>query len=421
MAVNAELASANVNAEQPDFVVTKVADKTIAQVGEKITYTITVTSKQELKGIEVKDVIPAGTKYEEADNDVTLIKDGETVKGIIWKNVDLKKSGFLGGIFSDEYKAEFKLTVTVTEEAKEIGTISNVAVANGKETEEPTKTSIIETAKTSVITREDKEVEAPAKVGDKITYTIAVENKGEVAGTATIKDADLKDILAEGKAEMVGNVAIKGTETTASADELIKGIEANVPANGKVEVVFTVEVKKVDGQIKNVATIDEEPTPEVVIDTVDITAKKHTEQKTVKVGETISYTITLTNNGSKEGTITLKDPKPDGTEFVSATMDETEIKEASLANGINITVPAKGTKTITVVLKAVAKTKTGDNTTVIQNIAKITEDPENPEKPVPSEEVKVANITSVKESSYEGKAEGKKLKELDEITYTITA
>lgn len=418
--VKAELASAKVTVEKPDLKVTKTATtksgENLVKTGEEIEYTITVISDKELKGIEIKDSIPEKTEYVSSDNGGTEIKEQDRVKGIVW-NIDLTEKNN-GGLYEKQVKLTVKVKADVT------GTIENVAIANGETSEnengEGIKTAIIVPTKTGIVKRNGTIVSQPAKMGDEITYTISVKNTGDVEGKTTIKDTELQNILADGKAEMVGNVEVSNG-TTVSAQELINGInDVEVPANGTVEVLFTIKLNKIDGKISNTAIVGENTTNTDEIDTVNIVAKKHTEQTSVKVGETISYVIALENSGSKDGTVTVKDIAPEGTTFESAKIlnenGNTELAETALAHGTNVTVASKETVKIEVVLKVVEKTSIGNATASVINTAIIEDNSNTPAETVTSEEVKVANIKTEKTSSFDGD-----LKELSVITYTLTA
>ena len=425
--LQASFASAYTNIENvqtPDITVTKTAitqsGSTLVQAGETITYTITVQNNtdEKIERIYVTDAIPEGTTYVSSMGEVETFADTEgNVTSLRWL-VDVEANA----------TTTVEFTVRVNDGAT--GTIRNVAIANGEESNE-TQTPIIQTEKTSVITREGATVNV-AKIGDNITYTISVKNTGDVSGNVTIKDTDLATILSDGKAEMTGNVVIYLNDEIVVSDktsqDLINGIQdIEVPANGEAKVVFTVKINKVEGEILNTAFVDDIPTDEVVVNTVDINKTKNADKTSVKVGEQITYTIELTNKGNTEGTVVLRDPIPDGTEFESATLFDSEgneqatITEVQLTNGnYNITVPGETTVKVEIVVTTVEKTADGEYTSTVQNTAYITEDPNTPEEPVPSEETKVANITALKASSYEGKEEGEELNELDVITYTIT-
>ena len=412
--LNASFASAYSNidsAEPTDVTVTKTATtqsgSTLVQAGETITYTITVqnNTNEKIERIYVTDKIPANTTYVSSTPNAEKFDNGTVVTSLRWL-VDIEANA----------TTTVNFTVMVNEGAT--GPIENVAIANGEESNK-TETSIIKTDKTSVITRNETPVDV-AKVGDIITYTISVENTGKVPGSIIVKDKDLANILQNAK--MNGNVTVG--DKTYTADELISGILVDVAENSTAKVVFSVEVTNIDGEIANVALVgdNEEPTDPEVVNTVDINATKKADETSVKVGEQITYTIELTNKGNQEGTVILRDPTPNGTTFESATLFDSEgnkqatITEAQLTSGnYSIAVPGEKTVKVEIVVTAVQKTTENDYTSKVQNTAYITEDPNTPEEPIPSEETKVANITAVKSSSYEGE----ELHELDVITYTI--
>lgn len=379
LSVNVDEASAKINAQETDIEVVKTAKtksgENLVYAGEEITYTIKVTNKSEndLNSIEISDTIPAQTTLKSIDN------DGVEAQGKIKWEKDIKANETV----------EVSFTVTVNEGAT--GTIRNIAIANGEESKE-TKTAIIESEKTSKIERDGKEVQEPAKVGDTVTYTITVKNTGEIEGTTNVHDKALDDLIKNGILKIE-----EGSEE--NAQKLINGMEVKVPANGVATISVVTKILKVDGAIKNVATVGEE-NPEETIDTVNITGTKVPSTAQVKVGEEFSYTITLTNTGNKEGESTITDQIPDGTEFVRAYQkvdgeNDIEISKASLQNGYKVTVPGKvddvdGKVEIVLVVKAVEKTADGENTSIISNTAILDNEP------VPSEDVKVANIKSRK-------------------------
>ena len=300
--LNASFASAYSNidsAEPTDVIVTKTATtqsgSTLVQAGETITYTITVqnNTNEKIERIYVTDKIPANTTYVSSTPKAEEFDNGTVVTSLRWL-VDIEANA----------TTTVNFTVMVNEGAT--GTIENVAIANGEESNK-TETSIIKTDKTSVITRNETPVDV-AKVGDIITYTISVENTGKVPGSIIVKDKDLANILQNAK--MNGNVTVG--DKTYTADELISGILVDVAENSTAKVVFSVEVTNIDGEIANVALVgdNEEPTDPEVVNTVDINATKKADKTSVKVGEKITYTIELTNKGNQEGTVILRDPTP---------------------------------------------------------------------------------------------------------------
>ena len=335
MQIDAEMASSKINATGADIQVNKKATtKTgtnVVRPGEEITYTIEATNntKEDLKNVEISDVIPANTTYVETDDNAQKIKVGNTVVGLKWY-INMKAN--------ETVRMEFKVKVN----DQITGTIANTAIANGEPSEE-VKTAIIESTKTSVVKREGKEITTPAKVGDEITYTISVKNTGDIEGKTTIKDADLSNILADNKAELVGNVTVlKDEETVAddkTAEDLIKGLtDIVVPAKGEAKVVFTIKVNKVDGKISNIAFIGDEqekPTEPDEVDTFDyevtktVISEDRDKDGKYDLGETIEYEVKVKNNGSKTLTnIIVKDPLDANTTYTIAELKQGATKTA---------------------------------------------------------------------------------------------
>ena len=73
-------------------------------------------------------------------------------------------------------------------------------------------------------------------------------------------------------------------------------------------------------EIENTAIVDGKSTEPVeeIVNKSDVKATKTSvpeNESTVKAGETITYTINLTNNGTAPANVTVKDEIPEGTTF----------------------------------------------------------------------------------------------------------
>ena len=334
---------------------------TAVQKGETITYVIKITNNgnEDANGIRTIDSIPEGTELASISEGGALNNDGK----IVWKN-DIKAG--------ETVTVSFKVVVT----ADSIDLINNIAKVNGKETPE-TKTPVITANKTAqVVTIVDKEEvleNRDAKVGETIRYTITAKNTTEVDGTTVIKDS-----IPDGTSFVDGTITEKGNFDKENGT--ITWNNVVVPAKGEVSVSFDVVVneKTIAGEVvksvSNTATIGNTSTEDVETKVANITGKKEVNTTEVKVGDTLTYTITLTNSGNGDGKVTVTDEIPAGTKIKVATIDGYDL-ETNTMTWSNVEV--KAGKSVKLTLEVVVE----DNISIIKNIAyvdgnKIPEEPE---------------------------------------------
>ena len=337
---------------------------TAAQKGETITYVIKITNKgnEDTNGIRTIDSIPEGTELASISEGGALNNDGK----IVWKN-DIKAGKTV--------TVSFKVVVT----ADSIDLINNIAKVNGEETPE-TKTPVITANKTAqVVTIVDKEEvleNRDAKVGEKIRYTITAKNTTEVDGTTVIKDS-----IPDGTFFVDGTITEKGNFDKENGT--ITWNNVVVPAKGEVSVSFDVVVNEkttageVVKSVSNTATIGNTPTEEVETKVANITGTKSVDKTEAKVGETLTYTITLTNSGNGDGKVTVTDRVPEGT-----TIKDSEINGYDSKTNIMTwkDVEVKAGKSVELTFEVIVN----DNTSIIKNKAYVDENkiPEEPETSV---------------------------------------
>ena len=334
---------------------------TAVQKGETITYVIKITNNgnEDANGIRTIDSIPEGTELASISEGGALNNDGK----IVWKN-DIKAG--------ETVTVSFKVVVT----ADSIDLINNIAKVNGEETPE-TKTPVITANKTAqVVTIVDKEEvleNRDAKVGETIRYTITAKNTTEVDGTTVIKDS-----IPDGTSFVDGTITEKGNFDKENGT--ITWNNVVVPAKGEVSVSFDVVVneKTIAGEVvklvSNTATIGNTSTEKVETKVANITGEKEVSDKVANVGDTLTYTIILTNNGNGDGKVTVTDAIPKGTKIKVATTDGYDL-ETNTMTWKNVEV--KAGKSVELTLEVVVE----DNISIIKNIAyvdgnKIPEEPE---------------------------------------------
>ena len=366
--------TANLTAKKSNLEIHKTVDKESVKIGDTLTYTISVKNNGDkvAKAI-IYDNVPEGTVLLNKDNN-----EDENTKKLTWR------------VTVEPGKTEnVEFTVRVKAEK---GTIKNSAIVNGKTTEE-TETGIINiTGKKEVNTSE-------AKVGDTLTYTITLTNSGNATGTVTVTDE-----IPAGTTLVEKSITNNGVESNGT----ITWTDVEVKAGDTVEVSFKVTINNdTKTSVRNTAVIDDnKPTEEVETKVANITGAKSVDKSTAKVGDTLTYTITLTNNGNADGTVTVTDEIPTGTTLVadSITADGSYNEENKTITWTDVKVEAG--KTAEVSFKA---TINSDTKTSVTNKAVI-----DGNKPTEEVETKVANITGAKSVDKSTAKVG------DTLTYTIT-
>ena len=363
--------TANLTAKKSNLEIHKTVDKESVKIGDTLTYTISVKNNGDkvAKAI-IYDNVPEGTVLLNKDNN-----EDENTKKLTWR-VTVEPG--------ETENVEFTVRVKA-----EKGTIKNSAIVNGKTTEE-TETGIINiTGKKEVNTSE-------AKVGDTLTYTIKLTNNENADGTVTVTDE-----IPAGTTLVEKSITNNGVESNGT----ITWTDVEVKAGDTVEVSFKVTINSdTKTSVTNKAVIDgNKPTEEVETRIANITGAKSVDKSTAKVGDTLTYTIKLTNSGNGDGKVTVTDEIPTGTRI----KDENTTgynKETNTMTWSNVEV--KAGKSVELTLEVVVK---DDTTDTVKNVAKI-DNKEIPEKP----ETKVANITGTKT------VDKTEAKVGDTLTYTIT-
>jgi len=228
-----------------DFEITKTADKTELDIGEQVTYTIAVTNtgNVDLTGVEIED---ANLGYNETES----ILVGET--------------------FTD--------TISTTYGA--VGTYDNTATAYHEDIGTKPAIETVEVFPTYGISVTKIADPTTAKVGDTITYTVTVTNDSDVTLTDIVVDDTMFGTL--------------DTSLTLNA-----GASKTYPVMTKSAVLGTmtntVTASSAEGDVSDTATATVEVDP---ADEPSLAITKVANPDEVYVGETVTYTITVTNDGN---------------------------------------------------------------------------------------------------------------------------
>jgi uncharacterized repeat protein (TIGR01451 family) len=305
-------------------------------VGDTINYTITVenTGNTTLTGVTVSDTI-----LDSAGVSLTLTT-GPTYGG----------TGTFDGTLDVGESATYSATFVITQQAVNAGGVSNTASVTSKDpegndvtdsTDSATEDLIPRTAEMSVVKTATVDDNGDEKngVGDVIQYTVTVTNTGNV----TLTDVDLSDELRLGSStanveDNTGNDSPAGVDLWTQDRTLLPGesatyvawyiIDDTAASSGKVinTAIATADtpLSGADATLSvtsNEAEVDIAPIPSILVEKETTTVSSGA-NSVLDVGETILYTITLTNDGNTTLTgVSITDVVNDlgGTAFTAPT------------------------------------------------------------------------------------------------------
>ena len=396
------------------------------KAGDKITYAIKVKNEGTRYGdIVIKDSIPEGT---------TFVENSIKING---ENTNKTKEELGEGIIlrvaeKQEVVVSFEVMVKDLEDGLVIKNQAYESKIPDKETKEegpekpeepieekPTNETNNQYVEPKIRSKKEATSEKGLNYvveGEKITYTITVENEGGLE-----KEVIIKDTIPEGTTFVENSIKIKGEASNYTKEELVNGISVNVPAkqgetNGKTDLSFEVIVENLkegtyEKTIRNRGMVDDTQTPEETENQVKKSSIKVTKENNpasgskVKVGDKITYFIKLQNEGSRYGDTIIKDTIPEGTTFVENSIEingeSTNKTKEELEEGIVIRVEEKQE----VVISFEVIVNDIENGTMIKNQAYETKIPdkltkEEPTKPEESYELEPEKPTNEVQNTY---------------------
>jgi len=327
-----------------------------AATGSTITYTLTATNlgPNTATGVTVTDTLPAGFTFVSATPSNICSPAGQPV--VVTCNV---------GSLADGSNAIITIQASIPTTAS--GTATDTAVVSVPNNQDlnlgnntaTVMTNITVLAPDLTIIKTHNDPFAQGQTG--ATYTITVTNSGTGAttGTVTVNDALPTGLTA---------TAISGTNWTCTLQPL-GCTRSDVLAAGAsydpITLTVTVAANATLGQVTNTATVsgggEVNTANDTASDVTNIVAAAAALVPTVAVipppdatGTTISYTVTITNNGPSAATsVTLTDQLTGNAGFVSATSATMTCPTTPSATSLNCTLAvlnngASVTVTITV-------------------------------------------------------------------------
>ena len=333
----ATINTGDINNTVADVAVVITSDKTTAKVGDNINFLVSLTNNgpATAKQVTLMNSIPAGMTFISSSTGQVL------TGGEIVINLDSLQKG---QVRTYAYVATMKVKTTVTNTVIVTSLKDNVASNNAS--------FVIINGDTTAITKDEADL-ALLLTADKqliakddvITFTFKITNNGPKVATNVVVD----NILPKYLTFQSGDPSQKG--------DTLRMITASIPVGSTVNYTYKAKVNK-DTIISNTAKItNSSPTDPILTNNVstvvlvpasdttlsDLAVVILANTATYKVGDDVTYTVTLTNNGAGFAkNVQLCNPLPIGLTYVSGTGvitagDSITIKVDTISKGRNRT------------------------------------------------------------------------------------
>jgi uncharacterized repeat protein (TIGR01451 family) len=303
-------ASATETPQQADLALTKTVDNPAPFVGDAVTYTITLSNNgpDAATNVLLSDVLPAGLTFQSSTPSQGTYDSSTGV----WTVGTVTGGGSQTLLLVARVASPDPQTNTVTiahADQFDPSTTNNVASA----TETPQQQSDLSVAKTVDNARPN--------VGDLATFTVTATNNGPSPAT----NVTVSDLLPAGLT-FVSATTSQGTYDSGTGVWTV----GTVASGTSQTLAITARVVSPNAQT-NTATVThvDQPDPDPANDTAsatetpqlaDLALTKTVSNATANVGDTIAFTLTLSDNGPDAATnVTVNDLLPAGLFFESAT------------------------------------------------------------------------------------------------------
>ena len=281
--------SATKNITVPEITPIKKVENTVPNFGEEVTYFISVFNSAivDAKQVVVVDHLDKGLKYVSSSHNGVYDEAAHTVTWVV------------------DIAAGSSLDLTVTAVADEYGVLTNDVTVGDK-------TASVDVTVPEIIPTKDVNNTAP-NFGDKVEYTITLSNNGVVDA----KQVVVVDTLDEGL-----------TFVSASDNGVWNPFKRTVTwtvdlAKGESKVFTVIATVSAYGNIPNTVSVGDKSSS-VNIAVPEIIPGKTVDVENPNFGDTVTYTVVVTNNGVVDAKqVVVRDILDKGLKFVKATGEYT--------------------------------------------------------------------------------------------------
>lgn len=308
-----------VNAAPETF--TKSVDKANADIGDVLTYTVTVNNPNNftINNVLVKDGTPAGTTY--IGNLTVSAPYTGTTPAV--------------GITITSIGPDDTVTLSWQVQVNSIQPIQNPLINYASVTVPGGTSGITNMVNTNVnhaYVAISKAVDKSyANVGDTLTYTLSLTNAGNVAANNVVVSDPIPSGTTYVPFSVSSNVAFSGTPANGMT------LTAPIPAGGSATITFKVLVANTvptinpipnSASLKYAYTVDPanpngiavaktSNTVTTQISNANLTVVKNVDKNISYIGDKITYQLAVTNTGNAPATnVVISDPIPNGTVYV---------------------------------------------------------------------------------------------------------
>jgi uncharacterized repeat protein (TIGR01451 family) len=348
----------------PNVTVVKSTSTVAAAVGETVTYTVVVTNSglQTINNVLFSDPIPAGSSFNSGS---------VTVNGAPRPTANPANGFALSPIApGDSVTITFAVTVTQVLDPAQLSNRSTVSFTSGAFSASSFSNTVITPIYQPSIGLAKTANTLNATVGDTVVYFLNVTNTGNWPAAVTLLDQ-----IPTGASFVPNSVIVNGNPQPGASPET--GIDAGIVLPGNtvsvsVSLQVTVDALPSPQQLVNQATANYSFTlPDgitrtgsqlsnlltIPVSSPDVTVTKSTSAIDAVVGDVVTYTILITNNGlSPVNNVVMTDPVPAGTSFIagSVTVDGTPRPTANPNVGITVgTIAVGSSATVTFQVRVV--------------------------------------------------------------------